>query len=354
MLVQHRFPMKILLIADDLTGALDSSAAFAARGLRVVCALSPADVPDALLHDPDLLAVTTNSRELDEDQAVTRISQVLDALDGAPGWQTALLFKKVDSRLKGNLAAEVARLAPLRPAMLACPAIPRLGRVVKNGALIGAGVADPLPVAARLGLPKAPVPDAGSDAEIDAAMAGARLSDTLLIGAAGLAEALARRLVPAAPEPRPVHLHAPALFAIGSRDPVTLEQLATLEPLAAPNGQVPEVPAGPLRVIQMTPGAGEIAPGAASSRFAEGIARCVCGAPPATLLACGGESAAAVLSNLGAGLLLVEGEALPGVPVSTMLDGVPGLRILTKSGGFGEPDTLERLAKMLLCLPPDP
>ncbi|MDP3342161.1 four-carbon acid sugar kinase family protein [Frigidibacter sp.] len=346
--------MKTLLIADDLTGALDSSAAFAARGLRVVCALSPADVSVALVHDPDILAVTTNSREIDRDQAVARIGQVLGALAAAPGWQTALLFKKIDSRLKGNLAAEVARLAPLRPAALACPAIPRLGRLVKNGALIGAGVTEPLSVATRLRLPQAHVLDAGSDAEIDTALARTGLEDTLFIGAAGLAEALARRLVPDAPEPQPVRLHAPALFAIGSRDPVTLAQLAALDPVAAPNGQVPEAPPGHLRIVQMIPGAEPICPAEASARFAEGVARWVREAPPATLLACGGESAAAILRNLGTGLLLVSGEALPGVPVSTMLDGVPGLQILTKSGGFGAPDTLESLAKMLLCSTLDP
>lgn len=353
--MQHLgFLMKTLLIADDLTGALDSSAAFAARGLRVVCALSPADVPAALLQDPDLLAVTTNSREIEDDQAIAQVGQVLDALAAAPGWQSAMLFKKIDSRLKGNAAAEVARLATLRSALLACPAIPRLGRLVKSGALIGAGVAVPLPVANRLGLSQTHIPDATSDAEIDAALARTGLADTLFIGAAGLAEAMARRLVPDAPEALPMRLHAPALFAIGSRDPVTLAQLVTLDPVAAPNGEVPASLHGQVRVIQMTPGAKPIEPAAASARFAQGIARCVREAPPATLLACGGESAAALLRTLGAGLLLVEGEALPGVPVSTMLDGVPGLRILTKSGGFGQPDTLETLAKMLLCSRPDP
>jgi len=346
--------MKILLIADDLTGALDSSAAFAARGLRVVCALAPGFVQGAVRQDPDVLAVTTNSRETNEDQAAARVVQVLEALGSTPEWRGAILFKKIDSRLKGHVSAEVAQLARLRPGLLACPAIPRLGRVVKDGALAGMGVEAPIPVAERLGLAPAQVIDAQDDAGVDAALCDVALADTLFVGAAGLAEALARRLVPDGAGPQPLPLHAPALFAIGSRDPVTLAQLATLDPVAAPNGAVPDAAPGPLRALQMTPGAGQIGPATASARFAEGVARWVREAPPATLLACGGESAAAILHNLGAGLLLVEGEALPGVPVSTLLDGLPGLRVLTKSGGFGAPDTLERLAKMLLCSRPDP
>lgn len=363
--------MKTLLIADDLTGALDSAAAFALRGMTVVCALGPGDVRAALSQNPDLLAVTTNSREISESMASSRVEQVLDAVRADPRWRDAVLIKKIDSRLKGNLMAEVVPMARLRADVLVCPAIPRLGRVVKSGALSGAGVTVPVPLSARLCLPGAYLPDAGNDADIDAAVAGADLTGTLFVGAAGLAEALARRLVPHAPEIQapdtqfrrtqfrdspPMCLRAPAVFAIGSRDPVTLAQLARFTPVAAPDGHVPALRAAALNVVQMTPGAGgcgPVDPAAAGAQFAAGIAAWVRDHPPATLLACGGETAAAILRELGIGLLRVEGEALAGVPVSCTLDGIAGLRIVTKSGGFGDADTLRALGDMLTAPLPD-
>ena len=69
---------------------------------------------------------------------------------------------------------------------------------------------------------------------------------------------------------------------------------------------------------------------------------------PRTLLACGGESAAAILRILDCGLLQVEGEALTGLPVSTLMDGRKGLRLITKSGGFGVPETLVQVAEKLV------
>jgi uncharacterized protein YgbK (DUF1537 family) len=59
-----------------------------------------------------------------------------------------------------------------------------------------------------------------------------------------------------------------------------------------------------------------------------------------TLFACGGETADGILGELAAGVLMVEGELLPGVPVSRMVAGWREMRLVTKSGGFGGPDTL--------------
>ena len=58
------------------------------------------------------------------------------------------------------------------------------------------------------------------------------------------------------------------------------------------------------------------------------------------MLACGGETADAILCALGQGVLEVEGEILPGVPVSRMVIGQQRLQLVTKSGGFGAKDAL--------------
>lgn len=339
---------RVLIIADDLTGALDSSVAFAERGLRVVVALTPDHLPQARAQNPDVIAVSTGSREMQAVEACAAVSRVCEEFGRFPG----VLLKKVDSRLKGPVSSEVDTLSEFVPRpVIAAPAIPRLGRFVIDGAVTGNGVAAPIDVAEALGRPAA-VPDIRSDADFDAALPD-DIEASLFVGAAGMAEALARRLVPEAPERTAPRLRTPLLAAIGSRDPVTLAQVAALEPssvVRAPNGAVPEgagdLAEGQCRIIQMVEGVTAIPAREAEDRFSQAIVDLVERHTPATLFACGGESAAALLRRLGAGLLELRGEALVGIPLSRTLDGPAGLDVLTKSGGFGAPDTLLRLLEL--------
>lgn len=74
-------------------------------------------------------------------------------------------------------------------------------------------------------------------------------------------------------------------------------------------------PAGPARrpllLLRMTQGAEAIDGAEAGAAFAETVAHAHARLRPATLFACGGESAAALLARLGIGQLDVLGEALP-------------------------------------------
>ncbi|WP_319773402.1 four-carbon acid sugar kinase family protein [Breoghania sp.] len=348
--------MKLLIIADDLTGALDSSVAFARHGFRVLCALSPERLSDALAEAPDVISVSTNSRELAEKEAIRRLEDILSGAREDCAFRNAIIFKKVDSRLKGHVRAELAVLAGRSEGMLVCPAIPRLGRLVKNGAVCGAGVDTPIDIAKTTGCQPSAVPEATSDADIDAALEAALADDgqlPLLVGAAGLAQAVARRFAKTPLQPEIATLPAPALFAIGSRDPVTVAQMTDLDGLAAPNGHVPETAetGEEPEIIQMTAGHETIDSVAAGTAFAAGIAARLQRRPPRALLACGGETAAAIAHRIGCGLVEVDGEVLPGLPVSRMLDGMPGLTFITKSGGFGEADTLVKLINKLVTSP---
>ena len=58
-----------------------------------------------------------------------------------------------------------------------------------------------------------------------------------------------------------------------------------------------------------------------------------------------------MLGALGEGVLRIEGELLPGVPVSTMLVDGGELRFVTKSGGFGGVDTLARVVAATAPVP---
>ncbi|WP_172960947.1 four-carbon acid sugar kinase family protein [Oceaniglobus roseus] len=337
--------MRVLLIADDLTGALDASVAFAERGMTVLCACTPEAAGAAVARGPDVVAVSTNSRELTGTEAARRLAAVLAAAVLPPA---TILFKKIDSRLKGHIAAEMEVLAACRDRALVCPAVPRLGRVVRDGAVCGAGIATPIPVAAKVsGMPFA-APDARDQADLDAAVREADPA-TLFVGAAGLAEALARRLAPTAAEGGPPRIGRPALFAIGSQDPVTLAQLDGFDAVAAPGGVLPSPPTdGPsLRLVRIAPGGAPVPAGTAARNFATGLRNWLVARRPATLLSCGGETTAAILDAIGCTMLEVRAEVLPGLPLSRMVDGMPGLALVTKSGGFGAPDTLREVARRL-------
>lgn len=339
--------MRVLIIADDLTGALDSAVTLTGAGLRCVVARRPGDIAGALALGPDVLGVSTASREGSAAAARTAVAAVLDAVGALP----EIVFKKVDSRLKGHVTGEVSVLAERsgRTRALVAPAIPLQGRVVADGRLAGTGVAAPIDVAATLagsGL-ALDVPDTRTDADLDRALA--RALDglaPLLVGAAGLAAALGRRLA-AGPWSIPVpRLDAPILFAIGSHDPITIAQVDRLAATGgatvaeAPNGACPPAGGGN-RVVRLVPGGGgAFDPRGAGERFAEGIAQLVRAGGVGTLFGCGGETADAILGALGAGVLVLEGEVLPGVPASSILVGDRRLQVVTKSGGFGAEDAL--------------
>jgi uncharacterized protein YgbK (DUF1537 family) len=339
--------MQLLIIDDDLTGALDSAVTLAAVGLRCVVARRPSDLAAAAGTGTEVVAVSTASREGTAEAARATVSQVFDLLPTSP----AMVFKKIDSRLKGHVGPELAAVGARTGIgrALVAPAIPGQGRAVERGRLTGTGVAAPIDVSdavAASGLSLL-VPDTRTEADLDRAVAEALAGPpVLLVGAAGLAAALGRRLRPGGHATPPMRLRAPVLFAIGSRDPITLAQVDALRvagvtELAARDGRVDDpAPSDPALLVRLVAGAEPFDPRAASAAFARSVAALVDATAAGTLLACGGETADAILAELGVGVLRVEGEILPGVPVSAMVVKGRDMRLVTKSGGFGARDAL--------------
>src|SRR5690606_26473422 len=92
---------ELAIIADDLTGALDTAAPFAMRGLSTHAALGVDSISEALSAGPRVLTVSTDSREVAPDIARKRVAEIVAVLP-----KGTKIFKKIDSRLKGNIAAE--------------------------------------------------------------------------------------------------------------------------------------------------------------------------------------------------------------------------------------------------------
>lgn len=347
---------RLLIIADDLTGALDSAVPFAARGLKTLVARRPEDLAGILRDNVDVAAVSTASREGGEAEARRAVARIGEVIAGL-GIPTPRVFKKVDSRLKGHVAAEVEEVARLGGASRAvvCPSIPAQARTVAGGFLRGRGVAEPIDIAARFagsGL-NVSAPDAADMDQLARIVAEAGEGD-LLVGAAGLAFALAEEMAPAdAADRRAPRLAAPALLACGSRDPITLAQLERLRAVArpnwieAPNGTLPDegdAVVGSLTVLQMTAGAVAIDGHEAGRNFSATVCRLM-QQDIRSLLCCGGEIADAVLGASGIGVITLVGELSPGVPAGMVRLGDKNILLATKSGGFGDVDCLLQIAE---------
>lgn len=335
--------LKLAIVADDLTGALDTSAPFVAAGLSVAVAVTHAATEAALEQKTDVVAINTASRAADPEEVARRVARVAEQLrTHAP----QVVLKKIDSRLKGNLGAESAALAKGtgRGSMIVAPAVPDQARVTRDGAVVGRGVDVPLPVRTHFPGLHADVRDAATDADLDAIVADADWSSALAVGARGLGLAFARSLQRSDETGHPPFAEdGRTLFAFGSRDPITDRQVARLAEdhpelalVEAPSGRfdLPSSCSLPLAVVCT----GEIGgdPAAVASRFASGVASAVDKLRPPTLVMGGGDTALAILCALGTDVLFPQGEAAPGLPWFTIIPPHGGsMRCVVKSGGFG-------------------
>ncbi|WP_424627510.1 four-carbon acid sugar kinase family protein [Bradyrhizobium sp. SYSU BS000235] len=121
-----------LILADDLTGAADCAIAFGRRGRTA--AVTWGEVADASDHQLPVLAYDAASRGLSAAAAAACHAYLLARLSGE-----RILFKKIDSTLRGQPAAETtAALAHLKSRFGAAfgvfaPAFPATGRTTIDG-----------------------------------------------------------------------------------------------------------------------------------------------------------------------------------------------------------------------------
>src|ERR1700728_2906296 len=183
------------LIADDLTGALDTAAQFSGA----ICPL-PVLLDETAAAPEGSYALNLSCRDGDQRTAVACTRDSLYCYSGAD-----LAFKKIDSLLRGHWAAELAEVIKsgmFRRIVLA-PAVPAHGRLTRGGlqmlaqpsgdpALIKDVVAELKHGVSSRGFDcEIVLLDAESDADLDAiAKRYASEPATLWCGAAGLARAL--------------------------------------------------------------------------------------------------------------------------------------------------------------------
>ncbi len=361
--------LECFLIADDLTGACDAAVHFAVRGYRTrVCISAEADAADA-----KVIAVTTESRDSSVEEARVRLAEAAPRLEGRA---VKILFKKIDSTLRGNVGQEIAAaMGPFEcDFAVVCPAFPALNRVVKESRLhVGGSSFDPVEVAALLrkqglertvhihsGAMRSAIFsgaqtlsfDAASDQDLDQIAAEALAMDgrILWVGSGGLAAALARSLPTHPASGRAELAKGPVLFCIGSDHAVTAGQQETL------------IANRPVRIFPWEQASRERIQEALGQRehvglriprdptLCEKLRQLIEGAPAAAVFVSGGDTASLVCQALGVQHIDLYHEIVPGIPCGVFGGGVfDGMVVATKSGGFGNADALVQVADYFLC-----
>jgi uncharacterized protein YgbK (DUF1537 family) len=357
--------LDVRVLADDLTGALDSAVAFASpdNGIGVAWRLDR-DLPGRM-------AVDVATREGDEAVATARH-------EAFASWLAAgrLSYKKIDSLLRGHVVAEIAACIEgvAYERVVIAPAFPFQGRVTREGRQwrldraerVGPDIGGDLARRFAVGRSRAgrgadariAVYDAETDADLDSIVetVGTQ-SKTLWIGTGGLAAALARHL--GARHDAAGAFRGPFLGLVGTNHEVTALQLrcfAAQHPDAhIVVGADVEGARGRLRVrmAEGKPSVVSIVADGERQAVARYIDRTYAallqGLPkPGTLLVTGGETLRAVCDCLGVAALSVEYAIEPGLPVSRMKGGpFDGAVTISKSGAFGDPDLFSRLCGLI-------
>ncbi len=402
---------KLGIVADDLTGAMDSSGYFASLGFGTVVVLDPGYPSDA-----DVVVITTNSRAEDPKIASQRIKQAVGGLVGR------VVYKKIDSTLRGNIGVELeAAIEELGgEKVIVAPAFPAVGRTTVNGVLLVNGVAvadtqfanDPvLPVKEshipgllekstrrRVGgiavadIEAGPeflyrkidgmaedivVCDVTDQSHLTGIARAAVLAEGrwLLCGSGGLARELhlflarERKVTEEAPSGLP---SGSVLVAVGTRNQVAAKQLhRAKEELGLPildmdvarinqkdvasgvRSVVEEANhlLGKRKLLAISSTFSRYAPtlkGVIPAVMAEVVAGILAKHKFAGLFLSGGDIALEVCRRLSASAIQVHGEVEPGVPAGELVGGQGrGMRVVTKAGGFG---TEEALVKSIAYL----
>jgi len=362
-------PLDCFLIADDLTGACDAAVRFAARGRRTRVQLSgPGDAVAV-----NVLALSTDSRDLDDDAVQVRLAVAASVLSRQ---SARILFKKIDSTLRGNVGAEIAAAIDLFEcdAAVVCPAFPALKRVVEAGYLrVDGEYFDPVDVAGllrRQGVER-PVQvrpggiclaissgaravclDASCDQDLDqiAAEASALNRRILWVGSGGLAAALARTLPFQHATGRPPFTPGPVLFCIGSDHSATTVQLAALSDRRRVLRASWEQANRENIIDALIHGQHASVSVPRDQIHRARIRELIAGVPAAAIFLCGGDTASLVCQAVGARYIDLYDEIGPGIPYGIFSGGDFDRRtVATKSGGFGQDDALIQVADYFLC-----
>ncbi|HLK55700.1 MAG TPA: four-carbon acid sugar kinase family protein [Chthonomonadaceae bacterium] len=392
--------MWIGIVADDLTGAADAVAPFAMRGLSAEVRLPWGHCECTI----EALAFNTNTRDAHQMRPTLRASIHRRVVRHLLACKATVIYKKIDSTLRGYLRVElegVRRELPERLAVI-CPAFPAHERTVLQGMLSVRGAAQTSVRAAFEYAPDDSVAEltietvrksaqhlkaewdrlsaAGSEAvfcdaleqgdlEIIAEAILQQPERYLPVGSAGLTAALATRMPPGTePIMSPTALRAPfcqgrVLVVVGSLNPVSRRQAALLAMRAGIQPVVltkkmrgPESYYRARRLLEAQWDAGQrvslvitmdtVLPDwqhSPMNTIFHSIGKNIRKRRYDAIILTGGETADLFYTVFGVSGMRICGEVQPGIVQGVISSGrVPGMTLLSKAGGFGDDETLAR------------
>lgn len=407
---------KLLIIADDFTGALDSGVHFASRGAVTRVATDSSYDFSGTGSDVQVLVMDAETRHISAKEAYGVVFGVVRrALDAG----FTHIYKKTDSALRGNIGAELSAVMDAAGSDVIdfLPALPRMNRVTRGGVQYIDGLPaaesvfsrDPFePVKhssiAEIIAEESDVPvivhdvrggvssqrgihvyDAESDDDLAcAAEAIGRERLRLSAGCAGFASVLSDALGLDGSAPDMPNTPDSLFIVCGSVNPVTIDQMRTANKCGfrhfhlAPEQKleaewtagdecgalVDELLCAAREAKRVILDANDPDGCAPTDRYADGhglttddmrvriaanlgaiMRRLLDGGLDATMLCTGGDTLLAAMRTLGVSELTPLREAAPGAVMSCFSRSGKSYNVISKSGGFGEPDLFCRLAE---------
>jgi len=398
---------KLLVVADDFTGGLDTGVQFARQGVATRIVVNPDGTGDWTETDVQVLVAIAESRHLSPKAAYATVFRIVAEARRAG---IPYIYKKTDSALRGNIGSELsAALAASDADMLPfLPAFPRLRRTTTGGqhyidgvpvsdSVFGRDPFNPVPesdvrrlIAAQTDAPvwnATPqtlaagygicVVDAQSDGDLECA--GIRLGElgalSVSAGCAGFAAFLPSllKLRTSAPPVMPA-LSNGLLVVCGSVNPITRRQLDWAEehefarlrltpaqklegaPIALPPARIrwlildandPDPDNAPTLAHAKARG---YVPDEVRRRITASLAEALAALEPewpGALLITGGDTLLQCLTRLGAQEIEPMLELFPGVALSKCCVAGRERFIISKSGGFGGQTLLTDLQKLI-------
>lgn len=396
---QERF----CVIADDLTGAMDTGVGLANAGLSAVISFSSSTPITS-----EAVVVTTDSRAESATEAYRRVKGVGER------FRDYFIYKKVDSTLRGNVAAELQALLDVMGVAhsVVCPAFPAIKRTVVGGHLLVDGVPvhqtafsrDPVSPVTRSDIVELLRAGSGISAQnlsLETVERGPEhlaarikecdsravvidatderhlrcIADALVVsperllpcGSGGLGAHIPPAFgYPSGNRPLPASPKGPALLVVGSRNDISIHQLQHAIDIAKPPlvrveprefhtraGRVPRANQLAAEIVRLFESSRVVALSSSLSDYAPQLRHTmapVLGAIVLRVLAThklagvflsGGDVARAVCGDEGIQGLHILGDLQPGVIVGEAVGAYhAGLRVITKAGGFGNEDAI--------------
>ena len=368
---EHMTGLQLLALADDLTGAMEVGAQFAARGIASAITTEHSLQPAGLAETTRVLVIDTGTRHMPASEAAQTVHRLACA---AKERAVRFIFKKTDSTLRGNIGGEIGAVMAAFPdiPLVYAPAYPRMGRTVRNGVLYVDGVPvsetafgtdhlnpvrdsaipsllqEAIPYlrivvtgpeeVSRATAPAIYVVDGETEEDLCTAAKGfaGPGAHRLAAGPAGIAGQLADHLPLERTRPAPWPSVESCLVVNGSLHEASLRQIDHAQssgwPLTSPQRAVDDLGFSRwvlVRASDFSALAGEML----ADRVGRIVADIVRQAGPDALFIFGGDTAGGIHKALGSPMLRPLGEVLPGVPMAAVDAEAPGMRIEQKGDG---------------------